>query len=82
MFVLAIFFLNPIRRFGEIPTSRESPPLSDKLQNGIMDIELQILGSLTLPGTDAPEEFGFTVNFGNKVHICLEPQGGNREIVF
>ncbi len=24
-------------------------------------------------GTDAPESFGFTVNFGNNVHINLQP---------
>lgn len=38
-----------------------------------MHIELAILGGHILMGTDAPETMGFKVNFGNNVHINLEP---------
>ena len=38
-----------------------------------MHIELPITGGHVLMGTDAPEEMGFKINFGNNVHINLEP---------
>ena len=38
-----------------------------------MHIELPITGGHVLMGTDAPESMGFNVNFGNNVHISLEP---------
>lgn len=38
-----------------------------------MHIELHIPGEHLLMGTDAPESMGFHVNFGNNIHINLEP---------
>jgi PhnB protein len=38
-----------------------------------MHVELRILDSHTLMGTDAPESMGFKVNFGNNVYINLQP---------
>jgi PhnB protein len=38
-----------------------------------MHIELNITGGHVLMATDAPETMEFTVNFGNNVHINLEP---------
>jgi PhnB protein len=49
------------------------PPLAASDKNLIMHIELPILGGHVLMGTDAPETMGFQVNFGNNVHINLEP---------
>ena len=49
------------------------PPLPDEDKNLIMHIELPITGGHVLMGTDAPESMGFNVNFGNNVHISLEP---------
>ena len=49
------------------------PPLAEGDKNLIMHIELPILGGHVLMATDAPETMGFHVNFGNNVHISLEP---------
>jgi len=38
-----------------------------------MHVELPILGSHVLMGTDAPESMGFTVTPGNNMFINLEP---------
>jgi PhnB protein len=62
-----------IRRLGEIPASANMPPLAEKDKNLVMHIELPILGGHLLMGTDAPESMGFKLNFGNNVHISLEP---------
>jgi len=61
------------RRFGDMPPMEGMPPLPDHLKNRVMHVELPILGGLKLMGTDAPEELGFTVHFGNNIYINLEP---------
>jgi PhnB protein len=62
-----------IARFKDIPTAEGMPPIDENDKNLIMHIELPILGGHILMGTDAPESMGFKVNFGNNVHINLEP---------
>ena len=62
-----------IRRMGEAPAMEGMPPLSDDLKNLVMHVELPITGGHVLMGTDAPEQMGFTVNFGNNIYISLEP---------
>ena len=62
-----------IARFSDIPSSPDMPPLPEEDKNLVMHIELPILGGHVLMGTDAPESMGFQVNFGNNVHINLEP---------
>ena len=62
-----------IARFGDIPNSDGAPPIPEKDKNLVMHIELPILGGHVLMGTDAPESMGFNLNFGNNVHINLEP---------
>jgi PhnB protein len=49
------------------------PKIADDDLNLIMHIELPITGGHILMGTDAPESMGFAMNFGNNVHINLEP---------
>ncbi|MDB5120635.1 MAG: PhnB protein [Sphingobacteriales bacterium] len=66
-------FTGGINRFGDIPPHEGMPALSDNDKNLVMHIELPILGGHVLMGTDAPESMGFKVNFGNNVHINLEP---------
>src|SRR4030095_3253751 len=66
-------FNGPIARFGEIPPQEGMPPIADTDKNLVMHIELPIVGGHKLMGTDAPESMGFKVNFGNNVHITLEP---------
>ena len=67
-------FIEPgISRMGEAPAMEGMPPLSDDLKNLVMHVELPITGGHVLMGTDAPEQMGFTVNFGNNIYISLEP---------
>ena len=62
-----------IARFKDIPPAEGMSPITENDKNLIMHIELPILGGNHLMGTDAPESMGFKVNFGNNVHINLEP---------
>jgi PhnB protein len=62
-----------IARFKDIPQAEGMPTITENDKNLIMHIELPILGGHHLMGTDAPESMGFKVNFGNNVHINLEP---------
>ena len=62
-----------IRRMGDAPPQEGMPTISDDLKNLVMHVELAITGGHMLMGTDAPEEFGFKINFGNNVYINLEP---------
>ena len=66
-------FNGPIARFGEVPPQEGMPPIPDADKNLVMHIELPIVGGHKLMGTDAPESMGFKVNFGNNVHINLQP---------
>ena len=66
-------FFGTRMRFGEIPPMEGMPPVAEEDKNLIMHIELPIVGGHMLMGTDAPESFGFNVNFGNNVHINLQP---------
>lgn len=67
------FSAGGIARFGDMPPADGMPALSEADKNLIMHIELPIVGGHVIMGTDAPESMGFTVNFGNNVHINLEP---------
>lgn len=62
-----------ISRFSDIPPSENAPPITQEDRNLVMHVELPILGGHLLMGTDAPESMGFKLNFGNNVHIMLEP---------
>ena len=62
-----------IARFKDIPSSVDAPPIADEDKNLVMHVELPITGGHILMGTDAPESMGFHVNYGNNVHINLEP---------
>ncbi|HEY6142639.1 MAG TPA: VOC family protein [Flavobacterium sp.] len=66
-----------ISRFGDLPAQEGMPPMAEEDKNLIMHIELEILGGHVLMATDAPESMGFNVNFGNNVHINLEPDTRN-----
>ena len=62
-----------IRRMGDMPPMEGMPPTPDELKNLVMHVELPITGGHILMGTDAPEQMGFKVNFGNNIYINLEP---------
>ena len=66
-------FSGRISRLGDMPASEDTPKIADADKNLIMHIELPILGEHVLMGTDAPESMGFNLNFGNNIHISLEP---------
>lgn len=62
-----------VNTFNDVPPADDMPPFSEEEKKLIMHIELPILNGLILMGTDAPESMGFKVNFGNNIHINLEP---------
>ncbi|MBP0904236.1 SRPBCC domain-containing protein [Mariniflexile gromovii] len=62
-----------IQRFGDIPAESGHPPVSESIKEMVLHVELPILGGHVLMATDAPKEMGFTLNQGNNMHICLEP---------
>ncbi len=62
-----------ITRLGETFGSTDEPKIALEDKNLVMHVELPILGGHLLMGTDAPESMGFNLNFGNNIHIMLEP---------
>ncbi|MGE3727522.1 MAG: VOC family protein [Candidatus Sericytochromatia bacterium] len=61
------------QRFADIPNLPGSEHMSETDKNGLMHVELPILGGHKLMGTDAPESMGFKLTFGNNISINLEP---------
>lgn len=66
-------FQGGMMRFKDVPGQDDMPPMTEEDLNLIMHVALPILSGHVLMGTDAPECMGFSVNFGNNVHINLEP---------
>lgn len=62
-----------VARFSDIPSTEGMPPLAEEDKNLIMHIELALPGGHLLMGSDAPSSMGFTVNFGNNIHISIDP---------
>ena len=62
-----------IMRMGDIPPQEGMPPLSESDKKLVMHVELPILGTHSLMGTDSPESMGFKLNKGNNVSINLQP---------
>jgi PhnB protein len=62
-----------LMRMGDVPPQEGQPELSDEDKQLIMNVQLPILGGHLLMGTDATESMGFTLNQGNNVYICLQP---------
>ncbi|MDF9799422.1 putative glyoxalase superfamily protein PhnB/putative protein YndB with AHSA1/START domain [Catalinimonas alkaloidigena] len=67
-------FINGIQRFDDIPPASQQPPVAENVKKMVLHVELPILGGHILMGTDAPKEFGMSVNYGNNMHINLEPE--------
>ena len=67
------FFGQGIMRMGDVPPQEGMPPMAEEDKNLVMHVELRILNSHTLMGTDAPESMGFKLNKGNNVYINLMP---------
>ena len=67
------FYGQGIMRFKDIPSSPDDPSMAAEDGNLVMHVELRILNSHSLMGTDAPETMGFKMNFGNNSFINLQP---------
>lgn len=68
------FIAGGIQRFGDLPPDSNHPPVADEIKKMVLHVELPITGNHILMGTDAPKEMGFTINTGNNMHICVEPE--------
>src|SRR5690606_19793837 len=66
-------FINGIQRFEDIPPNPDQPVVAESVKKMVLHVELPILGGHILMGTDAPKEFGMSVNSGNNMHINIEP---------
>ncbi len=66
-------FEGEVTRFGTVPTEPGQPATPDSDKDLIVHVTLPILGGHKLHGTDAPESMGFKLNFGDNMHILLEP---------
>ncbi|SFC03902.1 PhnB protein [Flexibacter flexilis DSM 6793] len=67
-------YVRGIQLFSDIPADPSQPPVSEKLQNMVLHVELPITGGHVLMGTDAPEEMGFKVKAGNNMQLNIEPE--------
>jgi PhnB protein len=63
-----------IMRFRDVPPMEGHPPGPESVMDQVMHVELRILDGFQLMGSDAPAEFGFTVNSGNNFYINLMPE--------
>ncbi len=63
-----------LQRFGDAALPAGMPPLSEADKKLIIHAELTILGGHVLMATDAPESMGLKVEYGNNIHINLEPE--------
>ncbi len=62
-----------IRRMGEVPAAPDQLPLPEAAKKLVLHVALPILGGHVLMGTDADESMGFKLNFGNNMHLNLQP---------
>lgn len=67
------FSSDGIMRMGSFPPPEGTPPMAEEDKNLVMHVALPILGGHVLMGTDAPESMGFTLSYGNNIHISLSP---------
>jgi uncharacterized glyoxalase superfamily protein PhnB/uncharacterized protein YndB with AHSA1/START domain len=68
---------NGLKRFGDIEMPAEAPPMSAADKKLIIHAELTIMNGHVLMATDSPESMGFEMQYGNNMHINVEP--GSRE---
>jgi PhnB protein len=76
LFYRAVFrteFAMPIQRMSDVPAAPGMPQLGEAEKNGVMHVELPIVGGHVLMGTDALESVGHKLVFGTNVSINLEP---------
>ena len=75
-------FTSPIMRHGDVP-GPEAAQLGDTEKNLVMHVGVPILGGHLLMGTDVFPGMGMTINQGNNVYICLQPDSrGETDALF
>ncbi len=62
-----------LQRMSAVPAAPGQPPMPEAVKNLVLHVALPILGGHVLHGTDAHESMGFTLNFGNNMHINVHP---------
>jgi PhnB protein len=67
------FIRTGIAQFSDIHEAEGASKIADEDKNLVIHKELPIFGGHLLMGTDTPESMGIKVNFGNNMHITLEP---------
>lgn len=67
------FFGQGIMRMGDIPPQEGMPPVAEEDKNLVVHVELKILGTHNIMGTDVTESMGVKLNKGNNVSINLQP---------
>lgn len=67
------FFGGKVMRFRDVPPMPDGPAMAEEDLDLVMHVELRILNCHSLMGTDAPQSMGFNIDFGNNVHINLQP---------
>jgi len=60
-----------LQRFKDTPDAGNLPA---GVENQVMHVALPIGKNNILMGTDAPESMGFKLEYGNTMHISLEPE--------
>ena len=63
--------LTNLQRMGEVPPDPDHP-ISDKEENLVAHVELQILDGTSLMGTDTIESMGAQLRIGNNITISLD----------
>jgi PhnB protein len=63
-----------LQRFSDTTLPDGIPPLSEIDKKLILHAELTIMGGHILMATDTPESMGFKMEYGNNMHIHLEPE--------
>jgi PhnB protein len=63
-----------LKRFGDIEMPADIPPMSDADKKLIIHAELTIMNGHVLMATDSPESMGFKMEYGNNMHINVEPE--------
>ena len=66
-------FLGEVARMGDVPMGPGDSKPNEHDANLVMNVTLPIIGGHLLQGTDATESMGFTLNQGNNVYICIDP---------
>lgn len=67
------FFGQGIMRMGDMPPQEGMPPVAEEDKNLVVHVELKILGTHNIMGTDVTESMGVKLNKGNNVSINLQP---------